>query len=149
MATFFGFNTQTADAIKPAPQPQGTSGFISTGPTTTTGRKFRLTDRELVIRDFTNAMNIPQGSKPGNPSYGTTVWQYIFEPNDTTTSAKIEEELIRLASLDPRLSLQQVNLYAIDTGIVVEMQITVSPFNDVQLLQVIFDQSTGSATVRS
>lgn len=149
MATFFGFNTQSADSIKPAAQPQGTSGFMSTGPVMATGRKFRLTDRELVIRDFTNAMNIPQGSKPGNPSYGTTVWQYIFEPNDPTTSAKIEEELIRLASLDPRLTLEQVNLYAIDTGIVVEMQISVSPFNDAQLLQVIFDQNTGSATVRS
>lgn len=149
MATFYGFNTQSADAIKPAPQPQGTSGFISTGPNMPTGRKFRLTDRELVIRDFTNAMNIPQGSKPGNPSYGTTVWQYIFEPNDPTTSAKIEEELIRLASMDPRLTLEQVNLYAIDTGIVVEMQVSVSPFNDVQLLQVIFDQNTGSATVRT
>ncbi len=149
MATFFGFNTQNADAIKPAAQPQGTSGFMSAGPAMATGRKFRLTDRELVIRDFTNAMNIPQGSKPGNPSYGTTVWQYIFEPNDPTTSAKIEEELIRLASMDPRLTLEQVNLYAIDTGIVVEMQVSVSPFNDVQLLQVIFDQNTGSATVRS
>lgn len=149
MATFFGFNTQNADAIKPAPQPQGTSGFISAGATTTTGRKFRLTDRELVIKDFINAMNIPQGSKPGNPGYGTTVWQYIFEPNDTTTSAKIEEELIRLASLDPRLTLEQVNLYAIETGIVVEMQVSVSPFNDAQLLQVIFDQTTGSATIKS
>lgn len=149
MATFFGFNTQSADAVKPAPQPQGTSGFISTGPVMSTGRKFRLTDRELVIRDFTNAMNIPQGSKPGNPSYGTTVWQYIFEPNDPTTSAKIEEELIRLASMDPRLTLEQVNIYAMDTGIVVEMQVSVSPFNDVQLLQVIFDQTTGSATVIS
>ena len=149
MATFFGFNTQNADAVKPAPQPQGTSGFISRGPAMSTGRKYRLTDRELVIRDFINAMNIPQGSKPGNPGYGTTVWQYIFEPNDTTTSAKIEEELVRLASLDPRLSLEQVNLYAIEAGIVVEMQVTVSPFNDVQLLQVIFDQTTGSATIKS
>ena len=149
MATFFGFNSQNADAIKPAPQPQGTSGFISVLPKATTGRKFRLTDRELVIRDFVNAMNIPQGSKPGNPSYGTTVWQYIFEPNDTATSAKIEEELIRLASMDPRLSLEQVNIYAIETGIIVEMQVSVNPFNDVQLLQVIFDQTTGSATVRS
>lgn len=149
MATFFGFNTQNADAIKPAPQPQGTSGFISLGPKTTTGRKYRLTDRELVIRDFINAMNIPQGSKPGNPSYGTTVWQYIFEPNDATTTAKIEEELVRLAEADPRITLSQVNLYAIDAGIAVEMQVSVNPFDDVQLLQIIFDQNTGKATINS
>lgn len=149
MATFFGFNTQNTDAIKPAAQPQGASGFISLGPKTTTGRKFRLTDRELVIRDFVNAMNIPQGSKPGNPSYGTTVWQYIFEPNDSTTSSKIEEELIRLASADPRITLSQLNTYAAESGIIVEMQISVNPFDDVQLLQVIFDQNTGKATVNS
>ena len=149
MSTFFGFNSQNADAIKPAPQPQGTSGFVSVLPKTTSGRKFRLTDRELVIRDFINAMNIPQGSKPGNPSYGTTIWQYIFEPNDGTTSAQIEEELIRLASLDPRLTLSQVNVYAIDTGIVVEMQVSVNPFDDVSLLQILFDQNTGKATVNS
>ena len=149
MATFFGFNTQNADAIKPAPQPQGTSGFVSLGPKTTTGRKYRLTDSEIVIRDFVNSMNIPQGSKPGNPSYGTTIWQYIFEPNDTTTSAKIEEELIRLASADPRLTLSQVNVYAAENGIIVEMQVSVNPFNDAQLLQVIFDQNTGTATVNS
>jgi len=149
MATFFGFNTQNADAIKPAAQPQGTSGFISVGPKTTSGRKFRLTDRELVVRDFVNALNIPQGSKPGNPGYGTTIWQYIFEPNDSTTSAKIEEELVRLASMDPRITLTQVNIYAMDTGIAVEMQLYINAFDDVQLLQIIFDQTTGKATVNS
>lgn len=149
MATFFGFNSQNADAIKPASQPQGTSGFISVGPKLTSGRKFRLTDRELVIRDFVNAMNIPQGSKPGNPGYGTTIWQYIFEPNDSTTAAKIEEELIRLATMDPRLSLSDISIYAMDTGIVVEMQVYVNTFDDVQLLQIIFDQTTGKATTNS
>jgi len=149
MATFFGFNTRDADSIKPAAQPQGTSGFVSVGPKTTTGRKFRLTDKELVIKDFVNAMNIPQGSKPGNPSYGTTIWQYIFEPNDGTTAAKIEEEMIRLANLDPRLTLSQVNVFALDTGIVVEMQVSVNPFDDVELLQVLFDQNSGKASINS
>ena len=149
MATFFGFNTQSADLIKPAPQPRGTSGFITLGPEKTTGKKFRLTDKELVIRDFINALNIPQGSKPGNPSYGTTVWQYIFEPNDSTTSAKLEEELIRLASLDPRLTLNNISIYAADYGIIVQLEAYVNSFNDSELLQIIFDQNTGKATVNS
>ena len=47
------------------------------------GNKFMLVDEQLIIRDFLNSLNIPQGQKVGQPQYGTTLWSFIFEPNSS------------------------------------------------------------------
>ena len=42
-------------------------------------RNFTLTDRDLVIRDLLNALNIQQGEVPGRPQVGTLIWSFLFE----------------------------------------------------------------------
>ena len=49
-------------------------------------------------QDFINALNIHQGSKPGNPAYGTSLWSFIFEPNTDDIRLALEEEIKRVAS---------------------------------------------------
>lgn len=146
MTTFIGFNTQYVDRIK---TPQQQRGVVPTIGSLTTpmqsGKKFRLTDEQLAIQDFINALNIHMGEKPGNPSYGTTIWSFIFEPNDPATADKIQEEITRLALQDPRIDLQNVNVYAVDYGVLVEIQISVNPFNNPLILQIVFDQGTNKA----
>jgi phage baseplate assembly protein W len=41
--------------------------------------KFTLLDFELIKRDLANAFNIQQGTLPGRPGYGTTIWSLLFE----------------------------------------------------------------------
>lgn len=146
MATFIGFNTQNADAVRTTQVNTGVDGGAgSINKPLRYGKKYRLTDTELVIQDFINALNIPQGQKPGRPDYGTTLWSFIFEPNVLDTRVQLETEIRRVASENPRLILNSVNVFPQDNGILIETEIAVSPFNDVQELAIFFDQNTSRA----
>ncbi len=130
MATFIGFSTLHIDQVRRSQVASGVDGGSGsiTNPIRV-NKKFRIVDQDLVIQDFLNALNIPQGQKPGKPQYGTTVWSYVYEPNTLDTQIEIERELKRVAGLDPRLLLNSVISYPQDNGILVEMEFAISPFN--------------------
>lgn len=145
MATYFGFNTQYAEKMKTPQEPRGiTSATSSLSNFATSGKKFRLTNEQLVLQDFINALNIPLGQKPGNPTYGTTLWGFVFEPNDLQTQTQLEEELYRVANLDRRLQLLAVNAYPTGNGIIAEIQISIDGFENAYNIELMFDQQTNT-----
>jgi len=147
MATFIGFNTQNYTTVRPTQIGTGADAGIGgfTKPNLF-GKKFTGYDEQIVIRDFINALNITQGSKPGNPKYGTTLWSFIFEPNDTTTQAALDTEIRRIGALDPRMVINNIQMYNQDNGILLEVEFAVVPFNNVQTLQILFDQGSNTAS---
>ena len=98
------------------------------------GKKFALVDEQLVIQDFINAFNIKQGTKVGKPGYGTTLWDYVFDPNTADIIYAIEEEVRRVASGDPRIQIATISVYPKENGILIELQMAVVPFNQAQLV---------------
>lgn len=122
MPTFIGFNTQNQF------------------------KKFTLVDGELIKRDLLNAFNITQGQLPGRPSYGTTLWDFLFESQDQTTMAAILREVQRVAGGDPRVYLSDVNVYPQENGVLIELEVQFVPNTDAQLLSVFFDQQQRRAT---
>lgn len=146
MPTFIGFSTQQIGSVRNGQVFTGVDG----GPGSVTNsvkptKKFRTVDQNLVIRDFINALNIPQGQKPGRPDYGTSLWSFVFEPNTLDIQLQLEAEVKRIASLDPRLQLNSVISYPQENGILIEMEMAITPFNDVIALAVLFDQNTNRA----
>lgn len=109
------------------------------------GKKFTLTDEQLVIQDFINAFNIRQGTKVGQPGYGTTLWDFVFEPNTGDVTTRIEQEVYRVANSDPRLVISTIAVYPKENGILIELEMAVQPFNQAQLLSVFLNQQTGTA----
>ena len=146
MPTFIGFSTQQLDTVRNQQVFTGVDGGSGSlvSPIKPT-KKFRTVDQDLVIRDFLNVLNIPQGQKPGKPDFGTTLWSFVFEPNTLDVQLQLEAEVRRIASLDPRLQLNSVISYPQDNGILIEMELAISPFNDVLALSVLFDQNTNRA----
>lgn len=108
-------------------------------------RKFTLTDSELVKRDLLNALNIQQGSLPGRPDVGTTLWSYLFENQTTEVEQAILRELQRLIAQDPRLLLVDAQLYPQENGMQIELQVQIVPDVSVQTLTIAFDQQTRQA----
>jgi phage baseplate assembly protein W len=146
MSTFIGFSTQHVENKRPAPARFGVDGGAGNdNQVTRYGKKFRTVDEQLVIQDFLNALNIPQGQKVGNPSFGTTLWSFIFEPNTLEVRSQIETEIRRIAALDPRINLNTVTTYNQDNGIMLELELAISPFNNAQTLSVFFDQGANTA----
>lgn len=148
MPTYIGFSTINADKPKTTnARPGIDAGAGSTINSIVYGKKFRMVDNQLVIQDLVNALNIPIGQKVGQPGYGTTLWSFIFEPNNFDTQKRIETEVRRVASLDPRLTLNYVQVYPRDNGILIEVEMAVSPFNQALVLNVFFNQSISRAYI--
>lgn len=150
MPNYIGFSTINANKPRTTNLPPGGSisggvGGILQG--IVFGKKYRLTDEQLVIQDFINALNIRQGEKVGQPEYGTTLWDFVFEPNTADVQFQLEDEIRRVVSQDPRIVLNYVKAFPKENGILLEVQLAISPFNQEQLLSVFFSSATNSATV--
>lgn len=148
MAQYIGFSTLFANKPKTTNQPvQPNFGTTGTNKPLVYGKKFRLTDDKLVIQDFVNALNINLGTKVGQPSYGTTIWSFIFEQNSATLQFQIENEIRRVAAQDPRLVVNTIKAYPRDNGVLVEIQAAVAPFNQPITTNIFFNQVNNRAAM--
>jgi hypothetical protein len=148
MPTYIGFSTVNANKPRTTDLNSGVDGGVgSTVISTSPGKKFRLVDNPLVIQDLVNALNIQQGEKVGNPEYGTTLWSFIFEPNTSDVTSQLESEIRRVANQDPRLILNTISVFPQENGILVEVELAVSPFNQATQISLFFDQATNSAVM--
>jgi phage baseplate assembly protein W len=149
MPNYIGFSTKNANKPRSTNLNAGVDG--GTGSITkpvTFGNKFSLVDTPLVITDFINALNIQQGQKVGQPSYGTTLWSFVFEPNTADVQFQLENEIRRVASLDPRMMLNTVKAYPQENGILIEVEMAVTPFNEALQLSVFFNNATNRAILQ-
>ena len=149
MVAYKGFSTINANTPKSTNLQTGPAG--GTGSVVTpynVGNKFGLVDGPLVIQDLINALNIRQGEKVGNPGYGTTIWSFVFEPNTADVQFQLENEIRRVAGQDPRLVVNTVKAYPQNNGILLEVELAVSPFNQASLLSVFFNSSTNTAVLQ-
>lgn len=122
MTTFVGFNTQQQY------------------------KKFTLTDFELVKRDLLNAFNIRQGQLPGRPGYGTILWGYLFENQTPAVLQGIQDEIQRVASGDPRITIVQVNTFPQLNGILIELELEVVGSTTAEILSIFFNEQSKSAS---
>ena len=150
MPNYIGFSTINANKPRTTnPRaPEADYGSSSLVKPLVFGKKFRMTDAQLVIQDFINALNIPLGAKVGQPGYGTTLWSFVFEPNTADVQFQLEDEIRRVASLDPRIELNYVKAFPKENGILIEVQMSVSPYNAPLTLSVFFDNSTNRAALQ-
>jgi phage baseplate assembly protein W len=122
MATFIGFNTIDQN------------------------KKFTLIDFDLIKRDLLNALNIRQGQVVGRPAYGTVIWDYVFENQTQETERGILAEIQRVAGSDPRLFVNQVEVFPQMNGMLIQIEVTVVPSTDAQRLSIFFDQQQRRAS---
>jgi phage baseplate assembly protein W len=149
MPTYIGFSTILANEPRSTNANTGNNG----GPGNLVkpisyGNKFKLVDEQLVLRDFLNALNIPLGQKVGQPQYGTTIWSFVFEPNTSDTQYQLENEIRRIAALDPRIQLGYVKAFPKLNGILLEVQMAVNPFNNPAVVSIFFNSANNSAVLQ-
>ena len=149
MPTYIGFSTINATTPE-SPTNMAVGIADGTGSINTPvliGKKFRLTDDNLVLQDFINALNIPQGQMPGRPQYGTTLWSFVFEPNTIEVQKEVENEIRRVVQNEPRLIVNTVSTYPQENGILIQLEIAITPNNQPQILNVILSRATNTASL--
>jgi hypothetical protein len=122
MTTFIGFNTQNQY------------------------KKFTLTDAALIKRDLLNALNIRQGQLPGRPQVGTILWDNLFESQTNETDTAIINEIQRVAGGDPRLQISNIEIFPQQNGILLQVELILTPSTDAERLSIFFDQNSRTAS---
>jgi phage baseplate assembly protein W len=102
-------------------------------------KKFTLTDFELIKRDLANAFNIRQGELPGRPDYGTIMWNFLFENQIEELQNSIVAEVQRVAGGDPRVFISDIQVAPQENGILIQLEVTVTPSTDAARLGIFFD----------
>ena len=149
MPSYVGFSTINANKPRTISRNTGVDGGNgSVLQPIVFGKKYASVDSPLVIQDFVNALNIRQGEKVGQPGYGTSLWGFVFEPNTADVQFQLENEIRRVASQDPRIILNSVKAYPQENGILLEVELAVSPFNQATLLSVFFNSATNVAVLQ-
>ena len=109
-------------------------------------KKFTLTNYDLIQRDLLNAFNIRQGQLPGRPGYGTIIWEYLFENQIEQLQQDIRAEVQRVCGGDPRLVLNDVQVFPQENGILLQIEIRVVQTTNAEILSVFFDLQTRAAS---
>ena len=102
-------------------------------------KSYTVTDFDLIKRDLLNALNIRQGEMPGRPDVGTSMWALFYEPQSAETSRAINTEIQRVVAQDPRISISDINVFAQENGIQVELEVQTVAGQESQLLELFFD----------
>ena len=104
-------------------------------------KSYTVTDFALIKRDLLNALNIRQGEMPGRPNVGTTMWSLIYEPQNASTSQQVITEIQRVVAQDPRIAISDINVYAQENGLLVELEVQTVQGQNAEMMAIFFDQN--------
>jgi len=104
---------------------------------------YSLYDLSLIKQDLINHFHIKQGEKLSDPTFGTIIWDCIFEPMTEDLKELIIQDVERIVNYDPRVRANDVVITAYESGIQIECELTYLPYNVSETLRFKFDQSAG------
>jgi phage baseplate assembly protein W len=122
------------------PSQQMYRGFSSVNTNT---ENFRLYDFELIKQDLLNHFYIRQGERLMNPTFGTIIWDLLFEPLTEQIKDLILQNVNQIVNYDPRVQASNVIVTSYDQGIQVQVTLKYVQYNIQQTLQLKFDQANG------
>lgn len=88
---------------------------------------YSLTNIELVKRDILNHFATPMGSRVMLPTFGTRIYEYLFDPFDEYTKNIIVEDAVRVIESEPRVSLVSIDVNQEDQALNVLMILLFKP----------------------
>jgi len=104
---------------------------------------FNLYDIALVKQDLLNHFYVRQGERLMQPTFGTIIWDLLFEPLTEQIKDLILQNVNQIINFDPRIKADSVIVTSYESGIQIECMLTYLPYNVSQALQLRFDQANG------
>lgn len=128
-------------SIGKGPQ-QASSGRAYRGFSTVseTADNFALYDFELIKQDIINHFHIRQGEKLSDPTFGTIIWDLLFEPFTDKVQSAIIKNVSDIINYDPRVQVESVTVDSYEQGIEVNCEISYLPYSIREQLVFRFDQ---------
>ena len=107
---------------------------------------YSLTDNNIIIMDLINHFNIRKGEKLMNPNFGCLIWDRLFDPLTPALKNAIVNDITDIINSDPRISvLKQISVQQDTSGtaILLDAQIVIKSTNELVILNLAFDGTTG------
>jgi phage baseplate assembly protein W len=130
-------NNKPASAAPPSRAYRG----ISTVSSPVNG--FSLYDVNLIKQDLINHFHIRQGEKLENPTFGTIIWDLLFDPLTEEIKEAIRKNVTDIVNYDPRVRIDGIAVAAYESGIQIDCTLTYLPYNISEQLRFKFDQDNG------
>ena len=109
-------------------------------------KKYSLTDYALAKQDLINYFSIRRGEKLMQPSFGTVIWDQLFEPLNESTRDVITGDIKRIVGYDPRLAVNQINVVEETYGLQIQITLSYIPTNQADTLLLNFNKNSSSLT---
>lgn len=103
-------------------------------------RGWAVTDVQLIKRDLLNEFYTRKGERLMLPTYGTIIWDMLFEPFTDGVQAAIVDDVKRVVSNDPRVSLQGVDVTTSSRGIKIAIELKYEPWDSIGTFSMEFDR---------
>jgi phage baseplate assembly protein W len=101
---------------------------------------FKLYDIALVKQDIINHFYIRKGEKLENPTFGTVIWDVLFENFTPEVKKIITKDVEQIINHDPRVAVNSVTIDTTDQGIRIQAEVVYLPFNISERMTFDFDK---------
>lgn len=99
---------------------------------------YSLTNIDIVKRDILNQFATPIGSRLMLPSFGSNIFNYLFDPFDDYTKNAIIADAVRVVQDDPRVQFVSIDVFQNDQALTVALVLLFVPESVTDNLFVIF-----------
>jgi phage baseplate assembly protein W len=104
---------------------------------------FALYDLQLIKQDILNHFHIRLGERLEQPTFGTIIWDILFEPLTEEVKNLITKDVETIINYDSRVRAEQILVTSYDTGIQIECVLVYYPYNIQEAIQLKFDKANG------
>jgi len=102
-----------------------------------------LYDIALIKQDIINHFHIRQGEKLSDPTFGTIIWDVLFEPLTPSLKDAISQNITRIVSSDPRVKVKKIIVDQYESGIQIEIELEYLLYNISEAMKFTFDENAG------
>jgi phage baseplate assembly protein W len=97
---------------------------------------------DLAKQDLLNHFNTRKGERVMMPTFGSIVWEMLFEPLDDATIALIKADVRSIINNDPRWALESVTVSDGPNALNLEVVVTYRPSDETVTLPLTYDKGT-------
>lgn len=99
-------------------------------------------NESAVKKALINLIKTPVGTRPFAPEYGTRVYDYLFEPADTQTELRLNDDIAQaIERFEPRARLVAIETSIQENGIEVKVEYYVVNVPTLQQLETVITRT--------
>lgn len=102
-----------------------------------------LYDFDIIRQDIINHFNTRKGERVMNPTFGTIIWDVIFDPFTEEVKQAISDDVSTICNYDPRVIPIQININEQEYGMLLEVTLQYRGTDQTASMSLAFDKQIG------